>query len=404
MTSSYEQGVRAWAEHLRAGGTTPWSAWSVRVPQSQVQPDGPRDVPAGWTVPGAAQLELVRRLGLHSRLDPPAFARLADVVLHRSAPGRGLAQQPLSWPEPDGAPRRFGPPPVDPSAVPVEELVRVAIGTLTELLLSTPLPPAPSELARGRFTRTPAFVLAGAPVTTSVVRRELAVAGHAEGGRSPRVVILAQPLDQTLAQVWSARVQRGAPVRWSGFVERWAGRLELPPSADYPALARRWAAEVGHDAVHVLVAPVDPGAEVAAGLGLQVRTRHPEQQPRWKDLTVAGVDVARRVDAVLRVRAAGADRAEAVRRCTSVLAIVAPGPGPLTVPEPFQEWVGLRAQRVADDLRGGGYAVLGEVGDVVPRSRDRSEGLPTGPRRADVLRVAVDACLHQASATRKAEQ
>ena len=94
-------------------------------------------VPRGWSVPGAAQLERVRRLALVSQLDGATFTRLADVVLHRSAPGRGLAQQPLSWPVREGAPRRFGAPPTDPSAVPVDELVRVAVGTLTELLLIT---------------------------------------------------------------------------------------------------------------------------------------------------------------------------------------------------------------------------------------------------------------------------
>ncbi|MEO6267307.1 MAG: hypothetical protein ABIO66_11965 [Nocardioidaceae bacterium] len=403
MSSSYEQAARSWVEHLRSGGTTPWSEWITQARQAEV--------PTGWSVPGAAQLELVRRLGLASRLDGATFARLVDVVLHRSAPGRGLAQQPLSWPEPDGAPRRFGAPPTDPSDVPVDELVRVAVGTLTELLLITPVPPAPSELTRGRFSRGPAFVLAGAPVTTSAVRRELAAAGHAEGGTSPRVVVIAEPFDQSLAQVWSARVQRGAPVRWSGFVERWANRRELPPSADFPALARRWVCEVGADNVHVLVAPHDAAAEVATGLGLAGvgqsgvgpagRTaKHPEQQPRWRDLSVAGIDLARRVNAVLNVRAAGPDREAAVRGCATVLATVATGPGQLTVPQPFQDWLANRAQQVADDLREGGYAVLGDAVHIVPRS----EGVPTGPRRDEVLRVAVEACLHQASATRKAEQ
>ena len=392
---SYEQVARSWTEHLRSGGTTPWAAWVGGDGGSQAI------VPRGWSVPGAAQLELVRRLAMVSQLDGATFARLADVVLHRSAPGRGLAQQPLSWPVLAGAPRRFGAPPTDPSDVPVDELVRVAVGTLTELLLVAPVPAPPREPRRGRFTRTPAFALAGAPVTTSVVRRELGAAGHAEGGQSPRVVLLAEPFDVALAQVWSARVQRGAPVRWSGFVERWANRQELPPSVDYPALARQWAAEVGPGEVHVLVAPRDAAAETARLLGLDLgRPRHPALQPRWKELSPAGVDVARRVNAVLNVRAGGAARDIAVAGCATVLASVAGGSGTLAVPEPFREWAGTRARRVADDLREGGYPVLGDLVRIVPRS----EGLSSGPRRDDVLRVAVDACLHQAVALRKAEQ
>jgi hypothetical protein len=392
---SYEQVVRSWAAHLRGGGTTPWSAWVASGAGDAVT------LPDGWSVPGAAQLELVRRLALVSHLDGATFARLADVVLHRSAPGRGLAQQPLSWPAREDAARRFGAPPTDPSDVPVDELVRVAVGTLTELLLVAHVPAAPSELRRPRFTRMPAFALAGPPVTTSAVRRLLGAAGHAEGGRSPRVVLLAEPLDTALAQVWSARVQRGAPVRWSGFVERWANRPALPPSADYPALARRWAGAVGPRAVHVLVAPRDAASETARVLGLDLgRTPHPDLQPRWQDLSPASVDVARRVNAVLNVRAGGAARALAVAGCTAVLTAVADRPGTLTVPEPFREWVTARARRVADDLREDGYPVIGDLVRIVPRS----EGLPTGPRRDDVLRVAVDACLHQALQPRKAEQ
>ena len=392
---SYEQVARSWTEHLRGGGTTPWSAWVATGAGADVT------VPGGWSVPGAAQLELVRRLALVSHLDGATFARLADVVLHRSAPGRGLAQQPLSWPAPEGSPRRFGAPPTDPSDVPVDELVRVAVGTLTELLLVAPVPAAPNEPRRRRFSRGPAFALAGAPVTTSAVRRALGAAGHAEGGRSPRVVLLAEPLDVALAQVWSSRVQRGAPVRWSGFVERWANRPELPPSADYPALARQWADAVGPSGVHVLVAPRDAAAETARLLGIPLgRARHPHLQPRWQDLSPASLDVARRVNAVLNVRAGGAARDRAVAGCTTVLAAVADRPGTLTVPEPFREWVTARARRVADDLAEDGYPVLGDLVRIVPRS----EGLPTGPRRDDVLRVVVEACLHQALQPRKAEQ
>ena len=392
---SYEQAVRSWTDHLRGGGTTPWSAWVATGSGADVA------VPAGWSVPGAAQLELVRRLALASDLDAGAFGRLADVVLHRSAPGRGLAQQPLSWPVREGAPRRFGAPPTDPSDVPVDELVRVAVGTLTELLLAAPGPGVTPERSRRRFTRAPAFALAGAPVTTSAVRRALAAAGHGEGGRSPRVVLVAEPFDVALAQVWSARVQRGAPVRWHGFVERWANRPELPPSADYPALARQWAAEVGPDAVHVLVAPRDAVPESARLLGLDVgRVRHRDVQPRWQDLSPASVDVGRRVNAVLTVRAAGPAREAAVRACTAVLVAVADAPSPLTVPEPFRQWTIARARRVADDLREGGYPVHGDLVRIVPRT----PGLPNGPRRGDVLRVAVEACLRKAPQPRKAEQ
>jgi hypothetical protein len=391
---AYAQAVWSWAEHLRGGGSTPWSTWVASGAGADAT------VPPTWSAPGAAQLELVRRLaGLAPArgVDPAAFRALADVVVARSGPGRGLAQQPLSFPA-GGAPgRRFGAPPTDPSDVPPAELVRVAVGTLTQLLLEGPAAPAErTELRRRRFSRSPAFALAGAPVTTSAVRRALGVAGHAEGGRHPRVVLVAEPLDETLAQVWSGRVQRGAPVRWGGFVERWSRRRTLPPSADFVRLARQWAREVGRERVHVVVAPADPSGTVADLLGVRLgRERHPELRPRWKNLSPAAVDVARRVNAVLNVRAAGPRRAEAVRACASLLAAVDTPAPRLALPERFGEWATARATRLADDLRADGYPVHGDLVRVVPRF----ESLPTAPRHDDVLRVVVDACLRRAAST-----
>ncbi len=385
---TYEQAAWSWTEHLRAGGSTPWTGWVASGNGAGAT------VPAGWVVPAAAQLELVRRVAALCSPDGPRPTGLADLVLARSGPGRGLAQQPLSWTGPrDG--HRFGAPAVDPSDVPVEELVRVGVGALTELLLRAPVRPAETPaVRRRRFTRTPAFTLAGAPVTTSAVRRALAAAGHVEGGRSPEVVLLAEPFDRALAQVWSARVQRGAPVRWPGFVRRWSGRPELPPSADLPALARWWAEQVGPARVHVVVAPEGPEAatRVTAGLlGLDPRPgrrHHQAPEPRWKDLSPAAVDVLRRVNAVLNVRAPEATRGAVVRALVAELADDRPG-HPLTVPDPFRTWALDRARAQAEEIRSGGYPVHGDLDRIVPRF----EGLPSRPRDTDVLRVVLDACL-----------
>ncbi len=381
-----EQAAWSWTQHLVEGGTKPWADWIADGSGRQAV------VPPGWTPPGAAQLELVRRLGLTGRVEGPVLRGVADLVLGRSGPGRGLAQQPLSWPH--DAPR-FGAPAVDPAAVPDEELVRVGVGTLTELLLAAPTrPDEVTSVRRRRFTRTPAFVLAGAPVTTSVVRRDLAASGHAEGGRSPEVVLLVEPLDATLVEVWSARVQRGAPVRWPGFVRRWAARPDLPPSADYPALARRWAEQVGVEHVHLVVAAgADATDRVAEVLGLDVEpSSSASVVPRWKPLTPAAVDVARRVNAVLAVRVEPARRDRAVRDLAALLAARGDHGRGLTVPSPFAGWASARAGDLAGDLRAGGYPVHGDLDRVAPRS----EGLPGRPSRAAVLRTVVDACLDQA--------
>jgi hypothetical protein len=397
---AYEQAVWSWSRHLGSGGSTMWQDWLAQGATDE------EPVPPGWSPPGAAQLEFLRRVAARHDLPPSALRAVAGLVTGRSGPGRGLGQQPLSWPGPRGVGSgpRFGAPPVDPSSVPAEELVRVGSGTLTDLLLSAPEPaseepPRRTLPTRRRRARSPAFALAGAPVTTSAVRRALELAGHVEGGFAPRVVLLAEPFDYALAQAWSARVQRGAPVRWHGFVGRWAGRRELPPSVDLAALAGHWSGRVGPDAVHVVVAPngfEDAARRVAEVLrvGLARRRRPTEAAgDACRDLSPAAVDVARRVNAVLGVRVRRDRHLVVLSRLVRLLA----GPGharghTLTVPAAAQDWAQRRGEQLAGDLSAGGYRVHGSLDGVLPRLG----ALATHPRREDALEVVVTACVRQA--------
>jgi hypothetical protein len=387
-----EPAARAWSEHLRHGGATTWSEW--------VRSGAVAELPPGWQVPGAAQLEVVRRLATTGWLRGAAFTRLADLVLSRSGPGRGLAQQPLALP--GAVPPPYGAPPVDPAAVPAHELLRVAVGVLVELALATP-GPRPGEPTGRRLARVlrlpsargPQLHLTGAPVTASVVRAELQAAGHREHGASPTVVVLGLPFDRLLAEVWSARVQRGAAVRWPGFARRWSGRPQLPPSADLAALAEQWAGRVGADRVHVVVpGPGDRAGEVVARvLGLEppdagVRLA---PAPRWAPLTPAAVDVVRRANAVLGVRVDPARHREVLQPLLRALGASAHSTGAVTVPGPFHDWARSRAEHLRQSLSDGGYRVHGDLRGLAP--------VLDGPTRPDVgeaLQVALDACLRLA--------
>lgn len=382
--AGYGDAVWSWTQHVRAGGSTPWTAWTTA--------DQP--APAGWTVPGAAQLELVRRLAQRGSLEAALFTRLADLVLTRSGPGRGLAQQPLSWPGTAGS---FGAPPTDPADVPPDELLRVGVGAIAELLLASPAPEGGTSVRRRLLSRTPAFELAGAPVTLAAVRRTLARAGHVEGGRDPRAVVVVEPVDRALFQAWSARVQAGAAVRWRGFAHRWAGRDALPPSADVCAQAGHWAERVGAERVHLVVAtPATAATQVAAVLGLGLRpTRRIAGEPAVLALAPAAVDVLRRVNAVLDVRAPESARAAARRTLATTLGSE-PG-GPLTVPPPLRDWARERSERAVAELTSAGYPVHGRLADALPTF----QGPATHPRRADALDLVLDACLTLALASQR---
>ncbi len=318
-----------------------------------------------------------------------SFSTLADLVLARSGPGRGPAHLPLLWPDDDRSAnlRRVGAPPVDPSAIPAGELCRVGAGVLAHQLIGLPSQPAVQQRRRRHRPWQRAFHLAGAPTTVAHVRDALAAAGHVEGGRSPEVVLVAEPLDVLLAQIWSARVQSGAPVRWVAFAARWAARDQLPPSANLSQIAAGWATRIGADRVHVVTGP-DPVRQTADVLGLSVAPS-PSQ-----DLSPAAVDLLRRLNRVLHVRVPQDQIADHLRRATALLPTGAAPDSTLSVPGPQRAWVEERARRITADLRAGGYAVHGDLDRIAPRH----SGAPH-PRSADVLDLVLDTCLRAAELT-----
>ena len=367
--------ARSWVAHLRSGGSTPWADW-LRDPGPAGRYDGP--------LPGAAQLELVRRLAAArpAGLTDTAFTVLADRALHRSGVGRGQPDLPLLVPGRPAA-TGVGAPPTDPAEVPVDELLRVAVGLLADLVVEAgPLPAR--TLPPRRLLPRRRFHLAGAPVTVDALRTSLAAAGQVEGGWSPEVLLVVRPLDVHLAEVWSTRVQHGAPVRWSTFAGRWARRDVLPPSADLPRIADHWAGKVGPSRVHLVVDPTL--ADAARLIGLRRTPAVARDGHAVHALAPAGTDLLRRLNRVLNVRVPDELHAGLVRRARALLPA---GPAAsLALPEPHRAWAARRAGEVAAALRAGGYPVHGDLGGIAPRHLGSA-----APRRSEVLASALEACL-----------
>ncbi|MBA2464500.1 MAG: hypothetical protein H0V42_05935 [Nocardioidaceae bacterium] len=408
-----EQVAWAWVDHLRSGGTTPWRDFRTDHGDDHGADHGvePVSEPGGrqrGRLPGAAQLELARLLVERAadRPGPDADRRgaLVERALERSGPGRGLLELPLDLTgDVTGASNaRVGPPATDPADVPTEELVRVGVGLLVAELLRTDVATDPawgradadagsSQSHRRRpFSRR--FWVAGAPTTTAGVRAALADAGHLGGGRTPEVVLLALPLERMLGEVWSGRVQRGAPVSWPAFVERWSRRDALPPSADLPALARSWAERVGAGRVHV-VADQEPLHATAQLLGIRLRPTSRPALPELLAMPSAAVDLLRRVNQVLGVRVPEA-RQPALRRVVAASSFSRSRMSPdvdearLVVPELHRSWAEAQSARVVEELRRGGYPVHGDLDLIAVRP-----GGPQRPRRSEVLDLVLDTVL-----------
>ena len=345
----------SWVEHLRDGGTTPWARWLQRHDQTPGRPSA-----AG--LPGAAQLELLRRL---NRLGP--LPHRVDHVLGRPGPGRGPVHLRL--------PVDAGRPPA-----PRREVLRVATGVLADLTAELS-PSRPGRRRRTRRPRPPAgvprFVLEGLPLTVAEVRAALAAAGMPEhrtpgtrlgARRDPGpevVVVLAGPLDEALRQAWAARLQRGAARAWPRFVSEWAGRGRLPASAALDLNVEYWADRVGSGNVHLvtLTADDDPLERVRDVLGQPPGTSPPGQLAAGDPvrLAPAALDVLRRVNVVLPFVCPPDDRQPRRTALVELLRTDEGRPEPADPPHGQRPWLEAAAGRLVDALEESGCPVHGDL-------------------------------------------
>jgi len=373
-SDEYADRVRAWAAHLRAGSTQTWTEFldeAADASTGAAAGDGP--------LPGAAQLELVRRLA--GRPDGPTgadFARLADLVLGTAGPGRGLVDVPLPWPgRPDDG--HIGTPPVAPEELPAEEVLRAATGTLVRLLAAEADTPPPRDTRPWRPWRR-GFTLLGAPTTADLVRGALLDRGLREGGTRTTYFVLGGPLEELMAQRWSARVRAGAGLRWQRMWRIAATNDRVPPGIALPTIAAHLAEEFTPARVHVVVAP--DAASTLALVGEVLGVAAGPVDDRHDPLST---DLLRRVNPVLTLAIGEEARRRVVRHAWPQIAS-GEDSGPLGAPAGRLGWAVRTGERMAVQLGGGRYAVHGDPALVVPTRRP---GVRRAPDPDDVLAHAL---------------
>lgn len=361
-------GGPGWVEHLWAGGTTPWTAWLDRHGPAGALPRG--------ALPGAQQLELLRRLNAAGR----PSAALAERVLAAGGTGRGRLDLDLVG---DGPGREHGAPPVDPSDLPEEDLLRIAVGLVADDVVSGdrafPGRPASGTPRLGLPGRR-RHRIAGDPWLAAHVRREAARRRRRLGGRPDLVLVIGTGLERMLADVWCARFAGPGAPPWDAWLGGWVERGGLPPRADPAALAEEWSRRQDPHRVHVVLDPAE--------LPRLLRARRLAPPP---DAPGAGAaELSRRVAAVLGVMVEPPERRRLVgdRLLPRLAALDVPGASHApAVPAWAEPWLERRAGAVRDALRAGGYRVHGDPGTLL----ERTAGGPAGARPA--LAVAVAALL-----------
>lgn len=305
-----------WLEHLRAGGTTPWSAWHGSAPD------------AGDRLPSAQHLELLRLVNVAAG-GRPASRRMTERVLTAPMTGRGRADLELTG---EGT-ARFGPAPIDPERLAASDVLRVAASALATELVATRVAPWRVEPLR----------------RVRVVRRRR---------RVERVEVLAGPYDAVLADAWAVASFSGIVPPWERWVRRAARHDLVPPRADLVAVAREWADVVGTDRVVVHTTPGlsalpsrVAGSAAGAALARQVRLAlSVAVPPKRRRALLSGPLLSwlgRLPDAGLHdAGLPDAGRPDAA--------------GPAGVPEDAAGWVAAEAARQRAGLRAAGYDFVGD--------------------------------------------
>lgn len=349
-------GSRAWGwvAHLRSGGTTPWTRWSAEAPAT------------ARVLPGAQQLELLRRLNLAGPVPPG----LAERVLVAPASGRGKPDLPLAGDLPHPV---YGPQPVDPAELPADELVRVATSLLAEDLvaLGVPAPAAPRPRPWRRHYR-----FLGDPLLAASHREHLVSRGRPPGGRGGQVLVLAGPLDRMLADTWTRRCFERGSGAWPQWLRFWRERGELPPRIDLPraieALHRR----------RELVRVVTDQQRLPGLLG--VASLPPVRRPG-----ADAAELARRIAGVTGLLAEPQHRADLMSR-TLWPRMPATGTAPVAVPAEHREWLERCAARMARQLRRAGYPVVGDLAALAPSGAVAAPGDLDAAVLALAVRMLVD--------------
>lgn len=346
-----------WVAHLLDGGTTPWSAWSGTAE------------PRGTVLPGAQQLELLRRLNLAARPSPTlAAAVLATDPSRRSRPALPLV---------GGAdPLPHGPRPVDPADLSDGELSRLAAVLLAQQLAAQSLGPAPRPGRRRPWRLR--YQLVGDPELVAPLRRHLVARGRPPGGHGVNVVVLGTDAGRMLVDLWTAQSLRNGAPPWHEWLATTVREGGLPDGIDLDRIARRERERPATHRVHLVTDP----ALAPRVLGVR---RGPQVQP----ISAAGTDLGRRIVSALRPMAAAGDRARLVTEVLRPRLALDPGPA-LVLPARTREQLEPAVAGMVGEVRRGRYPVHGDPGLLMPADRPGTGAVVSSDTLALAVRMLLE--------------
>ncbi|CAA9365396.1 MAG: hypothetical protein AVDCRST_MAG72-2669 [uncultured Nocardioidaceae bacterium] len=255
----------------------------------------------------------------------------------------------------------------------------LALSVLDEL--SPEMDPPRAFRALDRFREA----LAGLSSPTALLSQELLGAAQphqaarlldALGGYQPHVVVTARDLARYIPSAWQQQVKQRGLTSY----EQYLGDFTDPAKgAHYPAydligVLERWRECVAPDRIHVVTLPPSgaPSAVLlerfCAVLDVDPSAMDQETERRNDSLGMVQAELLRRVNVALGDRLPH-PRAGYREQGKSFLGqtILAAQPGePARLPRRLEQWCVDASQDLADRLAGGGYHIVGDLGDLAP--------------------------------------
>jgi len=327
-----------WVAHLRDGGTTPWRDWTGTAE------------PAGPVLPGAQQLELLRRVNATDR--PSAV--LVERVLAADPPRRSRPALPLQ----DGpAVAGYGPRPIDPARVRATEMLDLVAVVIARDLATVEPPNPPSGVRR---PWAPRYRLHGDPELGRTLRRHLATRGRPPSTRPGRLVVVGTDVATMMADLWTHRALGEGVAPWGLWWRRNTSSDRLPARLDLGQVIEQGLAAPGVLDVHLVTDPAL--ATRSAGLSRPLPTQRP--------LAATAVDLGRRVVAAMRPVVPPETRRGLVSEVLRPRLATVAGPAPV-VPSEHRPWTDAQATRLVTRLASHRhrYPVSGSLELLLPDDR-----------------------------------
>ncbi len=253
--------------------------------------------------------------------------------------------------------------------------LRLASGVLAERLLARDPGPAPLPPRPVRAPLRGTLVL-GPPLAAAATRAANGLS-DLPPRRPTRVVVLARPLDEAIADVWASRVWAGVNCPWAGQTATLNARDVIPPQTNALGIAGRWVRRVGARNIDI----VTTTGEVTGVTRRPLHVVHPA-------VAAPVTEMARSTSVYLGILTDPETHVRVLREVLRPLVAGFEGPGPRVRPA-LVPWMERHADRLVHGLSHGGYSLHGEANAVRPRGAGTVVWPGSDGQQPAVLDVAV---------------